>query len=138
MFLRIFVLILFVIAFVDADGVVEGGEVPMDKKSKEVKQFVEEIIKKYNNEISDPNYYVPIEVLKATEQMVAGSLIRIKLRIGKSNCKKEDVVTAHPKSCDTLYLTANCVAEDNGPTKEINVEILLQPWMHAGYLYTFV
>uniref|UniRef100_A0A914QI50 Cystatin domain-containing protein n=1 Tax=Panagrolaimus davidi TaxID=227884 RepID=A0A914QI50_9BILA len=138
MFLRIFFLTLFVIAFVDAKGVVEGGEVPMDKNSKEVKQFVEEIMRKYNNEISDPNYYVSVKVLKATEQMVAGSLIRIKLQIAKSNCKKIEVVTAHPKSCDTLYLTANCIAEDNGSTKEINVEILLQPWMHAGYVYTFV
>uniref|UniRef100_A0A914PZP2 Cystatin domain-containing protein n=1 Tax=Panagrolaimus davidi TaxID=227884 RepID=A0A914PZP2_9BILA len=88
MFLRIFFLSLFVTAFVDAKGLVEGGEVPMDKNSKDVKQFVEEIMRKYNNEISDPNYYVPIEVLKATEQMVAGSLIRIKLQIAKSNCKK--------------------------------------------------
>uniref|UniRef100_A0AC35EYC2 Cystatin domain-containing protein n=1 Tax=Panagrolaimus sp. PS1159 TaxID=55785 RepID=A0AC35EYC2_9BILA len=120
MFLRILLLTCFIVSLIEAD-MMAGGWTPQDKDSKDVKALVDKVVTKYNAESNDMYYHIPVEVISAESQVVAGVQYRIKLKVGKSTCLKNQVSA-------TDFNAANCEVKDNDSHKEVTAKIWSKPW----------
>uniref|UniRef100_A0AC34F6E0 Cystatin domain-containing protein n=1 Tax=Panagrolaimus sp. ES5 TaxID=591445 RepID=A0AC34F6E0_9BILA len=124
MFFRVFLFTSIMLLLTDAQKITTLGPAPgapgnMDTKSLKVQELANKIMTKYNTVSNDPYYYTYVEVISATEQVVAGLLYRIKLSIGKTDCLKNQVSAA-----------ANLCNVDKNSIKEINARIVDQPWLN--------
>uniref|UniRef100_A0A914Z6K1 Cystatin domain-containing protein n=1 Tax=Panagrolaimus superbus TaxID=310955 RepID=A0A914Z6K1_9BILA len=120
MFLRILLLTSFIFALVSSD-MTAGGWTKQDTDSKDVQELVGKVVSKYNAESNSLYYHIPVEVISAESQVVAGVQYRIKLRVGQSTCLKNQVSAAD-------FNAANCEVKDNNSHKEVTAKIWSKPW----------
>ncbi|XP_034940071.1 uncharacterized protein [Chelonus insularis] len=94
-----------------------GGttEIPIDNP--DVQLYVKEGMEKYSSGYQGTKEPVVAEVVKATQQVVAGMLYKITVKIGESNCPKGQY-------------SSNCLLADNSPTKLCVIEVWSRPWLN--------
>uniref|UniRef100_A0AC34GU51 Cystatin domain-containing protein n=1 Tax=Panagrolaimus sp. ES5 TaxID=591445 RepID=A0AC34GU51_9BILA len=119
MFLRILFFTSFVFALVVAD-MTAGGWTKQDTDSKDIKELVDKVVSKYNAESNSLYYHIPVEVISAESQVVAGVQYRIKMKVGQSTCLKNQVSAAD-------FNAANCEVKDDSH-KEVTAKIWSKPW----------
>uniref|UniRef100_A0AC34F616 Cystatin domain-containing protein n=1 Tax=Panagrolaimus sp. ES5 TaxID=591445 RepID=A0AC34F616_9BILA len=103
----------FIFAFTNASDTVS-----LEIHSKEVEEYIEKVITKYNELSNDQYYYIPTEIISANKETVPGVTYYIKLKIGLSNCKKEYIL-------DQCFDPASCRVEDTVSNKDINAKIYI-------------
>ncbi|XP_015120135.1 uncharacterized protein LOC107043250 [Diachasma alloeum] len=81
-----------------------------------VKDYVKKGLKKYSAGLQGTNEPMIVDVIGATKQVVAGSLYKIKVKIGESNC---------PKGTEVLE---TCLLRENNPVKECLIKVWSKPW----------
>lgn len=94
-----------------------GGETKIDVNSKDVQNYTSLGLEEYAKDKS----YEPtiVKINSATEQIVAGSLYKINVTFGETNCVKGQ--------------KTNCALKQNGETQNCIVEVLSQPWLDNGH-----
>ncbi|CAI5450859.1 unnamed protein product [Caenorhabditis angaria] len=100
-----------------------GGHTEQDPTKKEYTDFAWKAVKGINDQASNngPYYYVPIKVVKATTQVVAGLSTNLEVLVGESTCKKGEL-QAHEISA------SNCQAKEGGSRALYKVNIWEKPW----------
>ena len=83
--------------------------------------LVNKVVTKYNAESNDLFYQVPIEVVSAESQVVAGVQYKIKLTLGQSACAKNTVSA-------TEFNVSSCQAKEGGNKKTVTATIWSKPW----------
>jgi len=74
-----------------------------------------------NAQSNDAYYSVPIKVLSAQQQVVAGINYKLKVLVGKSQCLKNLVLA-------TDLTSSNCQAASNGPQQVCTFTVWVKSW----------
>lgn len=95
-----------------------GAPRPILVNDTDVQLYTQKALRKVSAESDDPNEPFIVEITEATVQVVAGSLYKIKVKLGTSNC---------PKGTDD-----NCRLRDGSEVKECLVKVWSRPWLDRG------
>uniref|UniRef100_A0AC34QDC3 Cystatin domain-containing protein n=1 Tax=Panagrolaimus sp. JU765 TaxID=591449 RepID=A0AC34QDC3_9BILA len=108
-------------SFAMAGDTMVGGWTKQDVNSKEVKDLVNKVVTKYNAESNDMFYHVPVEVVSAESQVVAGVQYKIKMVLAQSSCAKNQVGAED-------FNINDCEEKDNSNRKDVTAVIWSKPW----------
>ncbi|EFP10855.1 hypothetical protein GCK72_017859 [Caenorhabditis remanei] len=100
-----------------------GGFKDQDASAPEYHAHAWKAVKGINDQASNngPYYFVPIKVIKAQTQVVAGVNTKLEVLVGESSCKKGEM--------QVHELTAsNCQAKDGGNRAIYQVSVWEKPW----------
>ncbi|CAI2355427.1 unnamed protein product [Caenorhabditis sp. 36 PRJEB53466] len=118
----ILLLIFSAVVTVTAGGMV-GGFTDQNASKPEYTEQAWKAVKGINDQASNngPYYYVPIKVVKAQTQVVAGLNTKLQVLVGESSCKKGDL-QAHE------ITASNCQIKEGGTRALYQVSIWEKPW----------
>ncbi|CAB3398544.1 unnamed protein product [Caenorhabditis bovis] len=104
-------------------SVMTGGITEQDPSKPEHMETAWKAVRHINDEASNngPHYFVPIKVLKASTQVVAGLSTKLEVLAGESACKKGDL-QAHE------ITKSNCNLKDGGCRAIYAVSLWEKPW----------
>lgn len=91
------------------------GQISVDDP--EVQNYVKEGLKKFSAVSESANEPIAVEVVEATHQVVAGSLYKIKVKLGESNCPKNQAAQT-------------CLLVENSPIKECLIKVWSRSWLN--------
>uniref|UniRef100_A0A915EKT4 Cystatin domain-containing protein n=1 Tax=Ditylenchus dipsaci TaxID=166011 RepID=A0A915EKT4_9BILA len=85
-----------------SDSGMTGGWTEQDVASDTVKELAHKTVQKFNTQSNDMFYLIPVEIVSAKSQVVAGIQYELKIKVGKSSCKKNQVSADEfdPKKCE--------------------------------------
>ncbi|XP_012273766.1 uncharacterized protein LOC105696127 [Orussus abietinus] len=95
-----------------------GAPHGISKDDPEVQRFANLGLVKFSEISESSNEPILVEVLEATRQIVAGSLYKIKVKLGTSNCPKGT--------------KENCQLNESAEVKECLVTVWSRPWIDQG------
>ncbi|KAH0550264.1 cystatin-like protein [Cotesia glomerata] len=98
-----------------------GGIKKVSVDSPEVKNYAEQGLRKLSSTHGSTNELILTEIISATYQTVAGSLHKIHVKYGESNCPKGQ------------FSEASTLAE-NSPIKECLISVWSRPWIKENPL----
>ncbi|KAL3122746.1 hypothetical protein niasHT_005463 [Heterodera trifolii] len=119
---QIFILLLLLIklAMTDQQNSIVGGWTEQNVNDENIKSLASRSVAKINAESNDRFSLFPVEVLSAKSQVVAGIQYQLRIKVGRSNCSKNQ---------PTLTEHANCETEDDQTArKTFLVTIWEKPW----------
>ncbi|KAL3090540.1 hypothetical protein niasHS_005452 [Heterodera schachtii] len=119
--LNTFLLIKFAITD-DEREIPKGGVVKEDVNSKEIKTLASRAVDKMNQESNNTLMLIPVKVLNATSQRVAGVNFRLRILVGQSKCTKKQT-KAKCKNCET--------ETDPAARKVYKVWVFQQSWKNV-------
>ncbi|KAL3098384.1 hypothetical protein niasHT_022748 [Heterodera trifolii] len=103
----------------DEREIPKGGVVKEDVNSKEIKTLASRAVDKMNQESNNTLMLIPVKVLNATSQPVAGVNFRLRILVGQSKCTKKQR-KAKCKNCET--------ETDPAARKVYKVEVYQRDW----------
>ncbi|XP_011145705.2 uncharacterized protein LOC105186896 [Harpegnathos saltator] len=95
-----------------------GAPSPISVNDSDVQIYVEKALRKVSHDSDEPNEPIVVEIVKATVQVVAGSLHKITVKMGTSDC---------PKGTKN-----NCQLQAGSEVKDCQISVLSQPWLDKG------
>ncbi|KAK0182824.1 hypothetical protein PV327_000919 [Microctonus hyperodae] len=97
---------------------IPGGQqsIPIDD---EIRDHVKAGLKHYSATAEGDNEPLLIDIISATRQIVSGTMLRINVKIGESNCPKG-------QSSET------CLLIENSPIKDCLITVWSQPWLNKS------
>ncbi|XP_008553992.1 cystatin-like protein [Microplitis demolitor] len=98
-----------------------GSSQQVSTDSAEVKHYAELGLRKLSSIYGGANELIMTEIISATHQVVAGSLHKIRVKYGESNCLKG-------KADETFSLA------ENSPIKECLITAWSRPWIKENPL----
>lgn len=90
--------------------------IPID--TPEIQLYANKALRKVSAESNDPNEPFLVEIVEASSQVVAGTLYKIKAKLGTSNC---------PKGTKD-----NCQLQAGSEVKECLIKVWSRPWIDQG------
>ena len=108
----------------DAGIGMPGGSVPQDVNDSDIKKLADKAVAKISAESNGAFQLIPVEILSAKSQVVAGVQYTLKIRVGQSSCRKNQASSAGDISA------GECAAEGNNQDarKVYTVTIWQKPW----------
>ncbi|XP_011309436.1 uncharacterized protein [Fopius arisanus] len=97
-----------------------GGPQVISVDDPEVQRYVGNGLRKYSAEMEGDNEPMIIQVIEATRQTVAGSLYKIKVEIGESNCPK--------RTAELQNWLESCLLVDDSVPKDCLINVWSKPW----------
>ncbi|KAE9550639.1 hypothetical protein FO519_006156 [Halicephalobus sp. NKZ332] len=116
-----FVRLTFFLCFISFAAAMVGGWTKQDVNSTDVQDLVDKVVTKYNEESNDLFYHVPVKVVSAESQVVAGVQYKIVLTLGQSSCLKNQVSAAD-------FNASNCEEKSESKRKDVTATIWSKPW----------
>ncbi|KAI1719396.1 cystatin domain-containing protein [Ditylenchus destructor] len=98
-----------------------GGWTEQDVGSEKIQNLSNKAIHKLNTESNDMFYLFPKEILSAKSQVVAGVQYELKLLVGKSSCKKNEVASHE-------FDATKCQEKDENARKVYKATIWIKEW----------
>ncbi|KAI1720747.1 cystatin domain-containing protein [Ditylenchus destructor] len=98
-----------------------GGWVEHDVNKDEIKNLSKKVIHKLNAESNDMFYQFPKEILSAKSQVVSGIQYELKILVGKSSCKKNEVASVE-------FDETKCQEQDENARKVYTAKIWIKEW----------
>ncbi|XP_011635419.1 uncharacterized protein LOC105426056 isoform X1 [Pogonomyrmex barbatus] len=95
-----------------------GAAEPISINHPDIQLYAEKALRKVSTESNDPNEPFLVEITEASVQVVAGSLYRIKVKLGTSDC---------PKGTKD-----NCKLLTGSEVKECTIKVWSRPWLDQG------
>jgi len=98
-----------------------GGWTEKNVGDKDVKALAGKAVTKLNAQSNDMFYQFPVEILGAKSQVVAGIQYELKILVGKSSCKKNQVGSGE-------FDAANCKETSENDRKVVTARIWIKEW----------
>ncbi|XP_008550537.1 uncharacterized protein LOC103573287 [Microplitis demolitor] len=105
----------------DHESPILGGVTQKSVDELEIKEFVKQGLKKYSSGYQGTNEPIVVNVVNASHQVVAGSLYKILVNLGESNCPKGQYAET-------------CLLAENSPIKECLITAWSRPWLQENAL----
>ncbi|XP_075223073.1 cathepsin F-like isoform X2 [Lycorma delicatula] len=94
-----------------------GGETEINVNDLDVKKYVQLFLDTFAQDYSSTNRLGLIKILNAYKKIVAGTLTRIILKIGETNCKKDD------------QSNHNCIVDRQNHELTCTIKVWDRPWI---------
>ncbi|CAL2045383.1 CBN-CPI-2 protein [Caenorhabditis brenneri] len=110
-------------ATITVNAKMTGGFTEQDASKPEYTEHAWKAVKGINDQASNngPYYFVPIKVIKAHTQVVAGINTKLEVLVGESSCKKGELQAQEISS-------SNCQLKEGGNRALFQVTIWEKPW----------
>ncbi|EFN80374.1 Putative cysteine proteinase CG12163 [Harpegnathos saltator] len=95
-----------------------GAPSPISVNDSDVQMYVEKALRMVSHDSDEPNEPSIVEIVKATVQVVAGSLHKITVKMGTSHCAKGT--------------KNNCQLQAGSEVKDCQISVLSQSWLDKG------
>uniref|UniRef100_A0A7E4UXW3 Cystatin domain-containing protein n=1 Tax=Panagrellus redivivus TaxID=6233 RepID=A0A7E4UXW3_PANRE len=102
-----------------SNAVMTGGNEDISVNDAEVQAIVKRATSLYNQQSNSVYYHIPVEVVKAQSQVVAGIKYTIEVLFGQSKCAKNQVTSADE---------ANCTEASPDNRKKVTISAWQKPW----------
>ncbi|XP_043273717.1 uncharacterized protein [Venturia canescens] len=100
-------------------GTIPGGVTPVDKEDTKIQKYAEEGLRKLPETFGLSYEPYLVKIVESTEQVVAGTLNKIRIRVGESTCPRG--------------VKDNCQLKADRPIEEYEVTVWSQPWLDKGH-----